>query len=64
MAHILTGDETLTGLAIEASRKALQMAQVKPDDVDLILLCTSTPDDLFGSGPQVWLLNHDGLFLV
>ncbi|KAJ8632205.1 hypothetical protein MRB53_025541 [Persea americana] len=51
--RILSGDETLTGLAVEASRKALQMAQVKPDDVDLILLCTSTPDDLFGSGPQI-----------
>ncbi|XP_058103083.1 beta-ketoacyl-[acyl-carrier-protein] synthase III A, chloroplastic [Magnolia sinica] len=51
--RILSGDETLTGLAIEASRKALNMAQVEPDDVDLILMCTSTPDDLFGSGPQV-----------
>ncbi|CAH9062179.1 unnamed protein product [Cuscuta europaea] len=29
------------------------MAEVDPDDVDLILLCTSTPDDLFGSAPQI-----------
>lgn len=29
------------------------MANVKPEDVDLLLLCTSTPDDLFGSAPQV-----------
>ncbi|XP_077235459.1 beta-ketoacyl-[acyl-carrier-protein] synthase III A, chloroplastic-like isoform X2 [Tasmannia lanceolata] len=51
--RILSGNETLTGLAIEASRKALQMAQVEADDVDLIVMCTSTPDDIFGSAPQV-----------
>ncbi|KAL6007902.1 Beta-ketoacyl-[acyl-carrier-protein] synthase III B, chloroplastic [Asimina triloba] len=51
--RILSEDETLTGLAVDASRKALDMAQVDPNDVDLILLCTSTPDDLFGSGPQI-----------
>ncbi|XP_077235901.1 beta-ketoacyl-[acyl-carrier-protein] synthase III A, chloroplastic-like isoform X2 [Tasmannia lanceolata] len=51
--RILSGNETLTGLAIEASRKALQMAQVEADDLDLIVLCTSTPDDIFGSAPQV-----------
>eukprot|EP01018_Ginkgo_biloba_P036795 Gb_19155 [translate_table: standard] len=51
--RILSGGETLTGLAIDSSRKALEMAQVKAEDVDLILMCTSTPDDLFGSAPQV-----------
>lgn len=43
-------------LAAEAAMKALQMAQVNPDDVDLILMCTSTPDDLFGGAPQVYTL--------
>lgn len=42
---------------MDASRKALEMADVKPEDVDLLLLCTSTPDDLFGSAPQVLLVN-------
>ncbi|KAJ7558853.1 hypothetical protein O6H91_04G058700 [Diphasiastrum complanatum] len=51
--RILSEDETLAGLAVEASTKALEMANVKPEDVDLILLCTSTPDDLFGGAPQV-----------
>lgn len=51
--RILSGDETLTGLAVESSIKALEMAKVKPEDVDLVLMCTSTPDDLFGSAPQV-----------
>jgi 3-oxoacyl-[acyl-carrier-protein] synthase-3 len=48
-----TGKDSLTTLAVEASRKALEMAQVDPDDVDLVLMCTSTPEDLFGSAPQV-----------
>ncbi|GLJ12940.1 hypothetical protein SUGI_0201200 [Cryptomeria japonica] len=51
--RILSGDETLTSLAVESSRKALEMAKVKPEDVHLVLMCTSSPDDLFGSAPQV-----------
>ncbi|KAK4404572.1 3-oxoacyl-[acyl-carrier-protein] synthase 3 A, chloroplastic [Sesamum angolense] len=38
---------------LRQQRKALQMAEVDPDDVDLMLLCTSTPEDLFGSAPQI-----------
>lgn len=44
-------DETLIGLAVESSRRALEMAKVKPEDVDLVLMCTSTLDDLFGGAP-------------
>ncbi|CAL5429694.1 unnamed protein product [Camellia sinensis] len=51
--RVLTGKDSLTGLAVEAAKRALQMAQVDPDDVDLVLLCTSTPEDLFGSAPQI-----------
>ncbi|KAF3974773.1 hypothetical protein CMV_001921 [Castanea mollissima] len=51
--RVLSGKESLTTLAVEAGRKALQMAQVDPDDVDLVLMCTSTPEDLFGSAPQI-----------
>lgn len=40
-------------LWVEASKKALEMADVDLQDIDLLLLCTSTPDDLFGSAPQV-----------
>lgn len=43
----------MTDLAAEAAQKALEMAEVEPNDVDLILLCTSTPEDLFGGAPQV-----------
>lgn len=49
-----TGNETLGGLAVEAAKGALLMAEVEADAVDLVILCTSTPDDLFGGGSQVW----------
>lgn len=52
---MLAGRDNLTNLAVDASRKALEMAKVDPDDLDLILMCTSTPEDLFGSAPQVWV---------
>ncbi|KAJ7944769.1 3-oxoacyl-[acyl-carrier-protein] synthase [Quillaja saponaria] len=51
--RVLSGRDKLTNLAVEAARKALQMAEVDPDDVDLVLMCTSTPEDLFGSAPQI-----------
>lgn len=51
--RVIAGKDSLTGLAVDAARKALEMAQVDPDDVDLVLMCTSTPEDLFGSAPQV-----------
>ncbi|KAI3821291.1 hypothetical protein L1987_08855 [Smallanthus sonchifolius] len=51
--RVLTGKDRMTGLAVEAAQKALEMAEVDPDEVDLVLLCTSTPDDLFGSAPQI-----------
>ncbi|KAL5551164.1 hypothetical protein UlMin_001340 [Ulmus minor] len=51
--RIIAGKDSITALAVEAAAKALEMAQVEPSDVDLVLLCTSTPDDLFGSAPQI-----------
>ncbi|GFZ06980.1 3-ketoacyl-acyl carrier protein synthase III [Actinidia rufa] len=51
--RVITGKDSLTTLAVEAAKNALQMAEVDPDDLDLVLLCTSTPDDLFGSAPQI-----------
>jgi 3-oxoacyl-[acyl-carrier-protein] synthase III len=51
--HIAGAGETLNTLATTASRQAIAMAGISPSDVDLILLTTSTPDDLFGSACQV-----------
>jgi 3-oxoacyl-[acyl-carrier-protein] synthase-3 len=51
--HLAAQEESLSSLAAQAGRAALEMAQVAPEAVDLILLATSTPDDLFGSAGQV-----------
>lgn len=41
--------ESLAVLAAAAGREAIAMAGLEPPDLDLILLATSTPDDLFGT---------------
>ncbi|TRV45906.1 MAG: beta-ketoacyl-ACP synthase III [Microcystis panniformis Mp_MB_F_20051200_S9] len=51
--HLADRSVSLSQLASQAAIKALEMAQVSPRDIDLILLATSTPDDLFGSAAQV-----------
>ncbi|RWW32348.1 hypothetical protein GW17_00002980 [Ensete ventricosum] len=48
----MSGNETLGGLAVDAAKGALQMAHVEAEEVDLVIMCTSTPDDLFGCGAQ------------
>jgi 3-oxoacyl-[acyl-carrier-protein] synthase-3 len=45
--------ETVTTLAAAAGRAALEHAGWEAGSVDLILLATSSPDDLFGTAPKV-----------
>lgn len=54
--HILAEDETLVGHAAIASQRAMQMAGVSPQEIDLVILATSSPDDLFGSACGVQAL--------
>lgn len=50
----LADDRTsLCDLATEASRRAIEMAEISPTDIDLIILATSSPDDLFGSAGKI-----------
>lgn len=51
--HVLGKGETLTDLAEKASNRALEMAGVKAEEIDLVLFATSSPDDVFGSACQV-----------
>ncbi|DBA98870.1 TPA: hypothetical protein ACH3X1_014628 [Trebouxia sp. C0004] len=51
--HILGKHETLSDHAAKASQQALDMAGIHAEDVDLIILATSSPDDLFGSACRV-----------
>ncbi|MGF1569330.1 MAG: beta-ketoacyl-ACP synthase III [Nodosilinea sp.] len=51
--HLASSTESLSALATEAARNALAMAKLDPTDLQMIVLATSTPDDLFGSAGQV-----------
>src|SRR5437870_12281124 len=42
--RIVSPDETTSDLAVIAARNALEMAKLAPDDVDQIVLATTTPD--------------------
>ncbi len=50
---LATAEDSLSGLAVKAGQAALAMAQLDAAELDLIILATSTPDDLFGSAGQV-----------
>ena len=45
--------ESLTALATRAGSQAIAMAGIAPAEIDMIILATSTADDLFGSACQI-----------
>jgi len=45
--HIASENEAASDLAYEASKKALETANVKPEELDMILVATITPDMIF-----------------
>ncbi|MDJ0552918.1 MAG: beta-ketoacyl-ACP synthase III [Microcoleaceae cyanobacterium MO_207.B10] len=45
--------ESLCSMATQASLAALAQANITATDIDLIILATSTPDDLFGTASQI-----------
>ncbi len=47
--HFAEPDVASSDLALEASRRALEAAGVEPQDIDLIIVATSTPDMVFPS---------------
>ena len=47
--HIARDDETTCDLAENASKAAIKMAGKKEDDIDLIIVATTTPDVIFPS---------------
>jgi len=48
--------QSLADLSHQAGAQALAMAGWSADSLDLVLLATSTPDDLFGTAPKVQAL--------
>jgi 3-oxoacyl-[acyl-carrier-protein] synthase-3 len=51
--HVLADGESMAGHAAEACKKALEMANVAAADINMVIMATSTPDDVFGSACQV-----------
>lgn len=51
--HIARPEDSIRSLGGEAAKNAIAQANLTPTDVDLIILATSTPDDLFGSACQI-----------
>jgi len=42
--HVASDDETATDMAEKAAKKLFDEHNIKPDDIDFILLCTQSPD--------------------
>ena len=51
--HIASGRESIRSLGAAAALSAIAQSDLEPTDIDLIILATSTPDDLFGSACQI-----------
>ncbi len=51
--HVSNDRESLAGLATQAAQQALEMAGIAAVDVDMILLATSSSEDLFGTACQI-----------
>jgi 3-oxoacyl-[acyl-carrier-protein] synthase III len=47
--HLAEEHDSIVSLGAAAAQQALEMAGVHASDIDLVLLATSTPDDLYGS---------------
>ncbi len=51
--HIAEPDETTATLATAAARNALDAAGMSPDDIDLIIVATATPDQTFPASATI-----------
>lgn len=51
--HVLLHGEKLNALSIDASKKALDMAGVAPEDIGIVICATSSPDDMFGDSTVI-----------
>jgi len=56
LRHISDPNESTSDMAVEAARQALKNADLKPEDLDLIILATDTPD--FVSPPTSPIIQH------
>jgi len=53
--HILEPNQSLVDLEVEAAKQALEQSGISPDKLGIIIVCTSTPDEMFGDAGAVAL---------
>lgn len=51
--RVLQSGESLRDLGIEAAKNALEMAGVKPEEIDIVICATSSPEDMFGDATAI-----------
>ncbi|KAL3906254.1 MAG: hypothetical protein SGILL_009345 [Bacillariaceae sp.] len=51
--RVLQEGESLRSLGVEASKNALEMSGLKPEDIDIVICATSSPDDMFGDATAI-----------
>ena len=51
--RVIGENESLIDMATKAALNAVKMANWEEKTIDLIILATSTPEDLFGSAPKI-----------
>jgi len=51
--HVLKPGSSLREIAIDSAQKALATTGVKASEIDLVIVATSSPDDLFGDAASV-----------
>ena len=47
--HIVSAHQYTSDLAVEASKKAIEVSDINPNKIDLIIVATTTPDKIFPS---------------
>ncbi|AEG31912.1 beta-ketoacyl-ACP synthase III [Thiomicrospira cyclica] len=47
--HIIADDQVTSDLAVAAAKQAIERAGLAPNDIDLVLVATTTPDKIFPS---------------
>ena len=51
--HMIQSGSSLREIGIDSAKQALSSAGVKAEEIDLVIVATSTPDDLFGDAGAI-----------
>ena len=51
--RVLLEGQTLRSLGSKAAKQAIEMAGISPEDIDLVICATSSPDDIFGDSTAI-----------